>query len=113
MNPIIDGPEKEKSAKKQRVDVVESALLNAGYIIPRNESEVDIFEQAMKLRKDIPPIPDDLKDADTVLINAKKKRAKSDEPKPAETQKEKAPLRESNVYRTLAEWRERTKNSFS
>lgn len=67
MNPITDGWEKEKPAKKKRVDLVETALLEAGYIIPRNEEEVEVFEEAMKLRKDMPPIPDECKDPDAVL----------------------------------------------
>ena len=58
MNPIIDGPEKEKPVKKKR-----------GKVKPEPISAIET-----------PP---------------------------------KAPIGESNVYRTLAEWRERVKNSFS
>lgn len=73
MNPITDGWEKEKPAKKKRVDktdFIRPLLLEAGYIVPRDESEVDVFEVAMKRRKDTPPLPAELNDPDAILARA-------------------------------------------
>lgn len=74
MNPITDGWEEEKPAKKKReskLDFLRPLLLEAGYLAPRNESEVEVFERAMTRRKDTPPLPAELNDPDAIIARAK------------------------------------------
>ena len=79
MNPILDGPEKEKPVKKARA------------IQHKPEVEELLAVSAINL-------------TDQDIINI---IANTEESTP------KAPIGQSNVYRTLAEWRDRMKDNFS
>lgn len=43
-----------------------SALRQRGFIVPRTEQDIDVFEQAIK-EHNIPPLPADLDDPDAIL----------------------------------------------
>lgn len=46
-----------------------SSLRKKGFVIPKSETEVDEFENALKEHK-IPPLPDHLKDTEEILKKA-------------------------------------------